>query len=355
MNERLNSLEFPAPLRTAPDMSACWRDVDLDFDAAAQQFVERHQSDGAVHDMPLMDLRTWAVAPADGRFALRPLAGHEPARLLRSSALSMLCSRLGAPTEFIRRLPAPVQLAVMNWLLAQGDQAVTVMLRLRGDEVTAIVSERYAPLDAVELVDTLRAALVRHGLLSEVRVRAVATGVTDVLRLVLPGEAHTMRVGDVSFVGLDISSSSFGRSAVHIRGTVFRLICSNGLRAPSAMGDLSLRHVGDAQRLRDGVGEGVATALGHARGLLDQWRRAVGEYIEDVGDFILGLRELTQSEQQAVRAELGASKPGDLPTRALVYEVANALTSVARGVEPARRLELEGIAGGVVVNLGGSR
>lgn len=355
MNERLNSVEFPAPLRPASDMSACWRDVDLDFDAAAQQFVERHRSDGAVHDLPVMDLRMWAVAPTDGRFALRPLLGHEPARVLRSSALSMLCSRLGAPAEFIRRLPAPVQLGVMNWLLAQGDRPATAMLRLRGDQVTAIVSERYAPLDALELVDTLRAALARHGLLGQVRVRAVATGVTDVLRLVLPGEAHAVKVGDISLVALDISTSSFGRSAVHVRGAVFRLICSNGLRAPSGMGDLAFRHLGEAQRLRDGVSQGVATALGHARGLLDQWKRAVGEYIEGLGDFILNLRELTQSEQRAVRAELGASKPSDLPKRAPVYEVANALTSVAHGVEPARRLELEGIAGRVVLNLAGSR
>jgi hypothetical protein len=51
------------------------------------------------------------------------------------------------------------------------------MLRLRGDEVSAIVSERYAALDAEQLVDTLRTALVRHGLVDSVRVRAVATGI----------------------------------------------------------------------------------------------------------------------------------------------------------------------------------
>ncbi len=229
--------------------------------------------------------------------------------------------------------------------MSQGERPASAMLRLRGDEVTAIVSERYAPLDAVELVTTLRAALVRQGLLDSVRVRAVATGVTDVIRLVLPSETVPIKVGDTSMVGLDVSSSSFGRSAVHVRGVVWRLICMNGARTPSSMGDVSLRHLGETQRLRDGLADGVATALVHARGLMGHWRAAVTSYVTDLADFIDGLRELSQSEQQAMRVELGATKRTDLPNRASVYDVVNALTSTAHHVEPARRIELETVAG----------
>lgn len=332
-------------------MSPSWRDVDLDFDTAAQQFVERHRADGAVRDLPVMDLRMWGVAPESGRLALRPLTGHEPPRPLRSAALSMLCARLGAPAEFIRdRLPAPLQLATLNYLMAESERPTSAMLRLRGTEVTAIVSERYAPLDAVELVDTLRAALARHGLVQAVRVRAVATGLTDVIRLVLPAEAHEVQVGDVSLVGLDISSSSFGRSAVHIRGTVFRLVCKNGLRAPSEMGDLSLRHLGETQRLRDGLTEGVTTALAHARGLLGRWKTAVSTYVQNLAEFIESWRELTQSEQTAVRSQLGATSRENLPESASVYDLTNAVTSAAHSAEPARRIELETIAGRLLVD-----
>jgi hypothetical protein len=347
MNASISSaLGLPAPLRPAPDMPALWRDVDVDFDTAAAAFIARHRADGLARDMPIMDLRVWAVAPANDRLALMPLTGHEPARPLRSAAFSMLCTRLGAPAEFIRdKLPAPLQLATLNYLMAQGEKPGTAMLRLRGNEIGAIVSEKYAPLDAVELVDTLRAALIRHDLLDSVRVRSVATGVTDVLRLVLPGESVPVKVGDVSMVGIDVSSSSFGRSAVHVRGTVIRLVCQNGLRAPSSMGDISMRHLGDTQRLRDGLTEGVATALAHARGLMGHWRTAVGQYITNLAGYIDGLRGLNQSEQQAVRSELGATKPSDLPERASVYEVTNAITAAAHAAEPARRIEMESIAG----------
>jgi len=354
MNERVSAaLGLPEPLRPAPDMPARWMDCDLDFDTAAEHFVGRHKADGTVRDLPVMDLRTWGVAPNGKRFALRPLAGHEPPRQLRSAAFTMLCNRLTAPAEFIRdKLPEPLQLATLNYLMAQGEKPGTAMLRLRGDEVSAIVSERYAPLDAEELVSTLRAALVHQGLLGEVRVRSVATGVTDVIRLVLPNEAAPIKVGDVSMTGLDISSSSFGRSAVHVRGVVWRLVCTNGLRTPGSMGDLSLRHLGETQRLRDGLAEGVATALTHARGLMGRWKSAVGAYITNLAEYIDSMRDLSQSEQQAVRAELGATKPAELPKHASVYDLVNAVTHAAQAVaiEPARRIELESIAGNVLMN-----
>jgi hypothetical protein len=332
-------------------MAARWLDCDLDFDTAAERFVEHHRADGTVRDLAVMDLRTWGLAPHGKRFALRPLAGHEPPRELRSTAFSMLCNRLGAPAEFIRdRLPEPLQLATLNYLMAQGEKPGSATLRLRGDEVSAIVSERYAPLDAGELVDALRIALVRQGLLGDVRARSVATGVTDVIRLVLPSEAVPVKVGDVSMIGLDISSSSFGRSAVHVRGVIWRLVCTNGLRTPSSMGDLSLRHLGETQRLRDGLAEGVATALTHARGLMGRWKAAVGAYIANLAEYIDSMRELSLGEQQSVRTELGATKPAELPGQATVYDFVNAVTHAAQAVEPARRIELESVAGGILMN-----
>ena len=122
-------------------------------------------------------------------------------------------ARVGAPVEFIRRLPAPLQLATTNWLLAEHDDSSSATLRLRGDEVAAVVSGRYAPMDPVELLDCVRASLVRFGLLDDVRVRGVASGLVDNLRLVLPSEEVALKVGDTSNVGLDISTSSFGLSA----------------------------------------------------------------------------------------------------------------------------------------------
>lgn len=341
---------LPPPLRVLPDMTASWRDADLDFDTAADRLVEAHRVNGAARDQPVMDLRTWRLREQGGMFSLQPLSDHQPPRALRTTAFSALATRLGAPAEFLRdQLPAPLQIATLNYLLANVDRPVPATLRLRDDEVTTIVSQRYAALDPVEFVDTLREALVAHGLLREVRVRVVATGVTDLLRLVLPSEQVAVKVGDLTALGIDVSTSCFGRSAVHVRPMLWRLICTNGMRSTERLGSFSFRHIGDTQRLRDGLSDAIPTAVIHGRGLMTQWRSAVDVFIEDVAAEIEALTELTVMERKRVEAAVAqeAQSP-QLPERIDVYGFVNGLTQAAHESETSRRLELEGLAGALL-------
>lgn len=211
-NTSANASRLPPPLRTSSDMRSDWSDVELDFDTAAERIVQAHSVDGEQRDLCVSDLRTWAIAPHEGCFGLVPLSRHHAVMPLRANGFSNLATRLGAPVEFIRRLPAPLQLATLNYLLAQSSDGSAAMLRLRNNEVSAIVSERYAPLDPRELMTTIGSALGHLGIRSEVRVRAAASGLVDNLRIILPAEAVPVRPGDVSAVGLDITASSFGRS-----------------------------------------------------------------------------------------------------------------------------------------------
>ena len=354
---RSSHRSLPPPLTVLADMPPSWHDLDVDFDTAANRIVRAHDADGEHRDLPVLDLRTWGVVPDAGRFALAPIGGHHDPKLLRSNGLSNLLGRLGAPVEFIRdRLPAPLQLATVNYLLSQPDKALQGTLRLRGDEVTAMVSDRYCPLDAADLVQTIRDALVHHGAVNEVRVRSVATGMVDVVRLVFPSEQQAIKVGDVTALGLDISSSSFGRSAVHIRGLLWRLVCTNGLRVAERQGGFSFRHVGDTQRLKDGIREAIPTCLAHARGVMDQWRGAVTVMVESVEELINNMRELTMVERKLVTDELNADLGlAALPERADVYSLVNAVTGAARQLEPVRRLEVESLAGSLLSKHVGAR
>ena len=345
-----NSMNLPAPLTVARDMRARWDDIDSDFDTAAQSLVSAHENDGRRRDVPLLDLRTWGLKSQGGQFALAPLAGHEPARPLRANAFSQLSNRLGAPVEFVRdRLPAPLQLATMNYLLASAPQPMSAQLRLRGNEISALVNERYAALDTGEFVDTLRQVLDQQGLLSSVRVRAVASGTTDVLRLVIPSESHEIKVGDVTAVGLDLSTSNFGRSALHCKSLLWRLVCKNGLRTAEGMGQFSFRHVGESQRLRDGLREAIPTALVHARGVMDLWKQAVGVFVNNVAAEIDALRILSVGERERVQDEVKKEAHVlELPERVSAYDFVNAVTSTAHDAEPAHRLEIEELAGGLL-------
>lgn len=347
---------LPAPLRTAPDMPSVWADIELDFDTAAERIVQAHARDGEHRDLPIADLKTWAVVPYEGQFALAPLTRHHAPKPLRAAAFSNLMTRIGAPAEFIRRLPAPLQLATTNYLLSEHNETSSATLRLRGEQVSAVVSDRYAPLDPEELLDCVRSALVRFDLLRDVRVRGVASGLVDNMRLILPSESVAVKaVGDVSHVGLDITTSSFARSSVRLAPTVFRLVCLNGMRAPEKRGELSFRHVGDTSRLRAGIAEAIPSALAHARGLMTQWQRSVTFMVEDVQKQIEAMRELTMPEKKnlevAVRLETG--RP-DLPEHVNLYDFVNAMTASAKSGSPSRRLEIETLAGDVLARHVGS-
>jgi len=337
------------PLRTAPDMPPLWADVELDFDTAAERIIQAHKTDGFTRDLPITDLKTWVVAPHEGQFALAPLTRHHPPKPLRSNGFSNLMVRIGAPADFIRRLPAPLQLANVNYLLGAHEETSSATLRLRGEEVAAVVSDRYAPLDVEELVTCVRDALVRFDLLQGVRVRGVASGMVDNMRLILPGEQVALKPGDVSNVGLDISTSSFARSAIHISPMVWRLVCTNGLRSPHRRGQLSFRHVGDKDRLRAGIAEAIPSALAHARGLMTQWQKAVTFMVEVVARQIEQMRELTFAERKGFEEEVKReAQTSALPEHIPLYNMVNALTSTAKSAVPARRLELEAFAGDVL-------
>lgn len=343
------SSKLPPPLATAADMSAVWTELETDFDTAAQRIVQAHERDGEHRDLPISDLRTWAIAPRNGRFALVPLARHHEPKMLRANGFSSLMTRLGAPSDFIRRLPAPLQLAALNYLLAADDESSAVTLRLRNDEVAAIVSGRFAPLDPVELMGTIRSALARFGILQDVRVRGVASGLVDNLRLVLPSEETAIKTGDASFYGLDITGSSFARSAIHVAPVVWRLVCRNGLRRVERGTGFSFRHVGDRDRLRDAVGEAIPSALVHARGVMAQWRRSVNFMVENVQEQIESLRELSVAEKHGLQGSVIRESGGrELPATLPVYDFINAMTESAKDAAPARRLELESLAGAVL-------
>ena len=161
-------------------------------------------------------------------------------------------------------------------------------------------------------------------MLTQVRVRGVASGLVDNMRLILPSESVAVRVGDVSHVGIDISTSSFGRSAIHLSPMVWRLVCTNGLRSSERRGQLSFRHVGDSNRLRNGIAEAIPSALAHAQGLMTQWQKAVTFMVEDVQKQVEQMREaLSLHERTAFEKEVTKEAQTSvlLPERLPLYSV----------------------------------
>lgn len=348
------------PLRPRPDQRERWitHATPIVFEEAAQQVLDAHDADGYREDVVAHDLRTWAFGGSNGSMALAPILfiGRDPVsqRPLRELAFNQLCSRVSAPPAYVRTLPAKLQLACMNFGLSREKQPA--LLRLAGDEVRAVVSERYAALDDRHVVDVVRDVLDRGGYLADARVRALAVGAHTILRVTIPGEGVAVKAGDVIEYGLDIGNSEVGLRSVQITPITYRLICTNGMRAWRSEAALRMRHVGDPQRLHEQLRDAVPVAFAEARGDIERWKKATELLIDNALDEIESLRAigLSQGDVQAVGRELATSSGllranvgVETLSRALarpttVFEVANAVTAVARDrADVAARLTLE--------------
>ena len=79
---------------------------------------------------------------------------------------------------------------------------------------------------------------------------------------------------------------------------------------------------------------------------MNQWQKAVTFMVEDVAKQIEAMRELTIPERKGLETELlrETGAPA-LPEHVPLYDLVNAFTASAKVAVPARRLELEAMAG----------
>ncbi len=343
------ALEMPAPLTPRPDQREQWiaHREPIGFEEAAQLVLDAHAEDGERDDVVAHDLRSWAFGSGDGRtmqLAPVPLPGrtHSPPIAIRDLAFRQLAQRIGAPSTYLETLPGKLQIACVNYGMTRQKQSA--LLRLAGGEVRAIVSERYAAIDDALLLDAVEETLDRAGYLAETRVRASAVGSHTLLRITLPTESIAVRKDDVIEYGIDIGNSEVGLRSVQVTPITYRLVCTNGMRAWRSEAAVRMRHVGDPKRLHEQLRDAIPAAFAEARGDLDRWRRATEVLVDDALEEIEGLRVLglTQSEVQAIGREFAtaqgllppnssaASIADALATSTTAYDVANAITAVAR-------------------------
>jgi hypothetical protein len=349
-------------LQPRPDQVQTWlaHEKPLPFVSAAARVLEAHEQDGPRRDEVAFDLRTWAFGSSDDQtmqLVRVPLPGRAPMAplALRELAFAQLCQRLDVPAGYLRALPRKLQVACMNWGLARQEQ--NGLLRLAGNEVRAIVSERYAALDDSFLLEVVDDVLAASEYRDDAVVRATSTGLHTVLRVTVPSAGVVVKKDDVIEWGLDIGNSELGLRSVQITPVTYRLVCTNGMRAWRSEASLRMRHSGDPARLRDQLRDAIPVAFAEARGDVARWQKATELLIDDALDEIETLRSfgLSNGEVQAVGRSLaddtGVMRADGTSAQALAalkssrttaFDVANAITATARDRKDiAARLSLE--------------
>jgi len=211
------------------------------------------------------------VAPAGRlRFTLEQPTGVEGAEARPEVALSGLnggplaltrhahtqvAEYLGIPLRYYDRMAAEeptLLLANANrWLERAGNEQRLV--RTLDHRVRAVLSDRYRPLDNMDLLEAVVPTLQRVG------AKVVSSQVTD-LRLyvetVLEEREGEVKPGDVVRAGIAISNSEVGAGSLRIEPLLYRLVCRNGLIAKESR--LRAFHLGGAA---GGDSEGVRSFM----------------------------------------------------------------------------------------------
>jgi hypothetical protein len=113
------------------------------------------------------------------------------------------------------------------------------MVRTLDGNARAFLSDRYRPIDNIDIAEATLPILAEH---SDMRV--VSSEVTDkrmYLKAVFPSTELEVKKGDAVQAGVLVSNSEVGLGAVQVALLIFRLFCSNGMISETA---LRKHHVG---------------------------------------------------------------------------------------------------------------
>ena len=169
------------------------------------------------------DTRALQVHPENNNIVLEGVGGGMP---LRHTAHEQMATTLSIPKTYYDRLmqAAPDLLCVnINYWL-QADPKRRLVRTLDGG-VRAILSDRYRPLDNLDLADAVLPKL--HDLGGQV-VSGEVTEHRFYLKAVTPKLEGEVNKGDVIQAGLVISNSEIGSGALRVEEMTYRLVCLNG-------------------------------------------------------------------------------------------------------------------------------
>ena len=142
-----------------------------------------------------------------------------------------LSSRLKIPKKYYDRMldqcPDLLCTNLNHWFNNTPEKR---LCRLLDGNVRAFLSEKYRPLDNVELLEAVLPALVESG------AEVVSCEVTE-KRLYIKAVVHhvtgEIKTGDAVCAGVVISNSEVGHGSLSVMPYLLRLVCMNGMKAAS--------------------------------------------------------------------------------------------------------------------------
>jgi hypothetical protein len=310
------------------------------------------------------DTRRLSVKATDSGLVLRGVTAEMP---LRPTAHQQLASALAIPKPYYDRMvtEAPDLLATNanHWL---GTQPAKKLVRTLDGQVRAFLSDKYRPLDNLDLAEAVLPQLVK------LNAQVVSGEVTEnrfYLKAVTEKVSGAVKVGDVIQAGVVVSNSEVGHGSLRVEELDYRLVCLNGMIRDTAV---RKAHLGRGARGHDAIEDAreffkdetrraddrafflkvrdAVTGMFDANRFnarLDQYREAGKRTIDadpvEVVEVTSKRLGLTEDERTSVLQHL--IRGGDLSA----WGLANAVTRASQDVDSYDRCtELEALGGDII-------
>jgi hypothetical protein len=161
--------------------------------------------------------------------------GNEPHNL-RTIAQRSIAWRLRIPFNYLAKCPTVLQAIQMNhWI--EHEKNDKLFIRFDGQDVRAIFTPRYKPVDNFEILTRLD----DMGYGPDTQVQCHLDG--EFMLLSIPDGKQTFQVnGDKITPGLSVSNSEVGLASLSVSAFFLRLVCTNGMVSKTSI-SASYRHV----------------------------------------------------------------------------------------------------------------
>lgn len=269
-------------------------------------------------------------------------------------ALGQLGSKIGVPARYLDKCiqSGRIDLAqdnVNSWL---EDFNKDLFIREYNGGIRGVLSNKYSVCDSHEILQAVDDAVdlsqykIKGSFLNEERLH-----VRLVSREMLPID------GEDLFAGLFLDSSDVGRNILTVKFGIYKQVCTNGLVIARAGGTLfEQKHIGiTAEEFHGGLvkslqnidllTENAVEWVRRAQHRENHWSSA-SEYEDDINEFVAYIRQKTNLSEESSRKVIDLMNTKYTDTR---WGLINGITEVAQDFTLERRLELERIAGTLLV------
>jgi hypothetical protein len=232
-----------------------------------------------------------------------------------------LSNRLRVPYSYLSRCPAELQAKNLNyWIEQERRQRETFFCRFDGDRLRAVFTERYTAIDHMEVLTKI----LEYGFDPAGEVQFALD--SEMMVLKMPEYDRTFRLsGDDKIIpGISIANSEVGILALSIEAFYYRLVCTNGLIAKTAV-DARYKHI--SRRVMDEFPLVLEGVISQSRRGHDRFRISTQTPVSNPESTIETFArqfQITQEEVQIVKQAFY------LEEGATMFHVINAFTRAAQ-------------------------